>query len=225
MITRKKEAYIIDEYAVSIEKISDVKNDGATTKLLAYQHLKRFYDIVLSILGLIVAFPILIPFLIFIPLETPGNPFFSQERVGRNGKYFNLYKLRSMGINAEKNGAQWAQTNDPRVTKIGAFIRKTRIDEIPQLFNVLKGDMSLIGPRPERPVFTAQFNEEIPGFINRLSVKPGLTGWAQVNGGYDITPGEKFKLDLHYIKNQGLVMDIVILIKTVKVICTGSGAR
>lgn len=130
-----------------------------------------------------------------------------------------------MGVNAEKNGAQWATKNDPRVTKVGAFIRKTRIDELPQLFNVLKGDMSLIGPRPERPMFTAQFNEEIPGFIDRLQVKPGITGWAQVNGGYDITPREKLELDRYYINNMSFWLDLKIILKTIKVCITGDGAR
>ena len=130
-----------------------------------------------------------------------------------------------MRIDAEKNGAQWAQKNDPRITKVGNFIRKTRIDEIPQLLNILKGDMGLIGPRPERPELTYQFNEEIPGFINRLVVKPGLTGWAQVNGGYEISPQEKLVWDLDYIKNRSILMDIKIILRTVKVVITGEGAR
>ncbi len=130
-----------------------------------------------------------------------------------------------MRIDAEQHGAQWAQVNDPRILKVGKFMRKTRIDEIPQLFNILKGDMSIIGPRPERPMFTMQFNEEIDGFINRLLVKPGLTGWAQVNGGYDMTPAEKFKWDLDYIQSRNVFIDIKIILKTVKVILTGEGAR
>lgn len=130
-----------------------------------------------------------------------------------------------MGVDAEKNGAQWAQKNDPRVTKVGAFIRKTRIDELPQLWNILIGEMSLVGPRPERPLFTAQFNEEIPGFIDRLKVTPGLTGWAQINGGYDISPEEKINLDRYYINNQSYWLDIKIVLKTVKVCVTGNGAR
>lgn len=115
--------------------------------------------------------------------------------------------------------------DDPRVTKVGSFIRKTRIDELPQLINVLKGEMSLIGPRPERPVFTQQFNEEISGFEKRLIVKPGITGWAQVNGGYDISPEEKLSLDIYYIRNLSILTDIKIIFKTVKVVITGDGAR
>src|SRR5699024_7760636 len=115
------------------------------------------------------------------------------------------------------NGAKWALANDPRVTRVGKFIRKTRIDELPQVINIIKGDMSLVGPRPERPMFTAEFSKEIPGFTKRLSVKPGLTGWAQVNGGYDITPEEKLNLDLYYINNKSLKTDLSILFKTIKV--------
>lgn len=118
-----------------------------------------------------------------------------------------------------------AQKDDPRVTKIGKFIRKTRIDEIPQLFNILKGDMSLIGPRPERPELTYEFDKEIPGFIERLSIKPGLTGLAQVNGGYDISPKDKLKWDMIYIKNRSILLDISIVLKTVGVVFTGEGAR
>jgi len=135
-----------------------------------------------------------------------------------------MYKLRSMYENAEENGAQWAEEDDPRVTKVGKFIRRTRLDELPQLFNVLKGDMSLVGPRPERPIFTYQFNEQIPGFINRLQVKPGLTGWAQVNGGYKLTPAEKLEYDLYYIENRTIWLDIKIMLKTIMVVLTGKGA-
>lgn len=190
-----------------------------------YDYTKRILDVFLSLVGLIITFPIVIVFVMLIRLESPGPAFFIQERVGKDGRYFNLIKLRSMVIDAEKNGAQWAKKNDSRITKVGSFIRKTRIDELPQLINVLKGDMSLVGPRPERPVFTAQFDEEIPGFVNRLLVKPGLTGWAQVNGGYDITPEEKYKLDMYYIKNRGFIMDLLICLKTIVIVFTGNGAR
>lgn len=190
-----------------------------------YDYAKRFIDILLSIVGLIIGIPLIVIFSILIVLETPGAPIYSQERVGKNGKHFTIYKLRSMYKDAEKNGAKWACKNDPRVTKVGAFIRKTRIDEIPQLFNILKGDMSIVGPRPERPIFTYQFNEEIPGFINRLRVKPGLTGWAQVNGGYEMTPRQKLEADLYYIENRSALLDLKIIFKTVKIVLTGDGAR
>ncbi|MGE8017828.1 sugar transferase [Peribacillus frigoritolerans] len=194
-------------------------------KDLLYLSIQRTMDIVLSLMGLIISLPIIVLFSILIKLETPGPVFFLQERVGLNGRYFKVIKLRSMGIDAEKNGAKWAEKNDPRVTKVGYFIRRTRIDEIPQLWNVVVGEMSLVGPRPERPMFTAEFNEKIPGFVNRLTVKPGISGWAQINGGYDISPNEKLKLDLYYIKNQSFLLDIKILIGTVKIVLTGNGAR
>ncbi len=186
---------------------------------------QRILDIILSLIGLIIGMPLMLIFGIFIKIEDKGPMTYKQERVGKNGRVFYIYKLRSMRTDAEKFGAKWADKDDPRITKVGKFIRKTRIDELPQLFNILKGDMSIIGPRPERPSFTAQFNEEIPGFINRLAIKPGLTGWAQVNGGYEITPEEKLKEDMHYIRNRSVSLDIKILFMTVKVVLTGDGAR
>lgn len=150
---------------------------------------QRIMDLVLSIIGLVIGLPLIAIFGILIKIEDKGPITYKQERLGKCGRRFYIYKLRSMRTDAEKFGAQWAEKDDPRITKVGKFIRKTRIDEIPQLFNILKGDMGLIGPRPERPNFTVQFNEEIPGFINRLAIKPGLTGWAQVNGGYEIKIG------------------------------------
>jgi lipopolysaccharide/colanic/teichoic acid biosynthesis glycosyltransferase len=190
-----------------------------------YLYLKRVYDIFLAATGFLIALPIVVIFAALIVLETPGSPFYVQERIGKNGKRFKMVKLRSMRNDAEKEGAKWAVVNDPRITKVGAFIRKTRIDELPQLISVLKGDMSIVGPRPERPVFTAQFNKEIKGFENRLLVKPGLTGLAQVSGGYDISPREKLKYDLVYIQNLTFSLELKIILKTFKVIFTGDGAR
>lgn len=186
---------------------------------------QRVLDIVLSVIGLLIGIPLMVIFGILIKVEDNGPITYKQERLGKGGKKFYIYKLRSMRTDAEKFGAQWAEKDDPRITKVGKFIRKTRIDEIPQLFNILKGDMSIIGPRPERPSFTEEFNKEIPGFINRLAVKPGLTGWAQVNGGYEITPEEKLKEDIFYIKNRSILLDLKILFKTVQVVLTGDGAR
>lgn len=191
-----------------------------------YEFFKRIFDIIIAIIGLIIGLPFLIVFGVAIKLEDGGPIFYKQERLSKNNKIFFVYKLRSMRIDAEKNGMQqWAQKNDIRITKTGKFIRKTRIDEIPQFLNILKGDMSLIGPRPERPELTYKFNEEIPGFMDRLLIKPGLTGLAQVNGGYDISPEEKLKWDLNYIKNRSLFMDIKIIFKTIIVVFTGEGAR
>ena len=190
-----------------------------------YDIFSRILDILLSLLGLSIGIPLIIIFGILVKLEDGGPIIYKQERLGKDGKIFNLYKIRSMRIDAEKFGVQWAQNNDPRVLKVGKFIRKTRIDEIPQLFNILKGDMSIVGPRPERPMFTMQFNEEIDGFVNRLSVKPGLTGLAQVNGGYEMTPKEKLNWDLKYIQNKNIFLDINIIFKTISIILTGYGAR
>ena len=130
-----------------------------------------------------------------------------------------------MYIDAEKDGPKWASENDERITKVGRIIRKTRIDELPQLFNILKGDMSIIGPRPERPELIKEFIKYIPDFNDRLLVKPGITGWAQVNGGYSLTPEEKLEFDKYYIKNRGFKLDLLILIKTIIVIFTSHGAR
>ncbi|WP_088291053.1 sugar transferase [Bacillus mycoides] len=187
--------------------------------------IKYLLDFMFSSVGLIVLMPVILIFSILIVLESPGSPFYLQERLGLNGKRFRVIKLRSMRNDAEKNGAKWAEKNDPRVTKMGLFIRKTRIDELPQLFNILKGEMSLVGPRPERPIFTEKFERDIPGFKKRLEVKPGLTGWAQVNGGYEITPKEKLNLDVYYINHASIILDFKIIIKTVRVVITGDGAR
>ena len=190
-----------------------------------YKITKRIFDILFSLILLIVASPILIVSLIIVFLQDFKNPIFSQKRVGVRNEEFTIYKIRSMVHDAEKNGAKWAEKNDMRVTLFGKFIRKTRIDVLPQLWNVIKGEMSLIGPRPELEVFYRKFEETIPNFRDRLAVKPGLAGWAQVNGGYDITPEEKLRYDLEYIDNLSFKLEIKILLKTIKVIFTGEGAR
>lgn len=205
--------------------IKEILDFSLITENKVYAIYSRILDICLSLIGLIIGIPLIIIFGILIKLEDNGPIIYKQERVGKHGKIFNLYKLRSMRTDAEKFGAQWAQQNDPRILKVGKFIRKTRVDEIPQLLNILKGDMSIIGPRPERPMFTMQFNEAIDGFINRLLVKPGLTGLAQVNGGYEMTPEEKFKWDMEYIQKRNIYVDIIVIFKTVKVVLTGEGAR
>ena len=190
-----------------------------------YYIVKRAIDIIVCLIGLVIALPIMVIVGIAIKLESKGPIIYKQERVGLEGRTFTIYKLRSMYIDAEKNGAQWACKDDPRVTKVGRFIRKTRIDELPQLINILKGDMSIVGPRPERPILTYKFNEEIPGFVNRLQVKPGLTGWAQVTGGYELSPKEKLEKDMYYIENQSLWLDFKIMFKTIFVVFNGDGAR
>ncbi len=151
---------------------------------------------------------------------------YSQERVGLDGKNFSIYKFTSMGTDAEKNGIQWAQKNDPRVTKVGKFIRKFRIDELPQLYNVIIGDMYFVGPRPERPQFTEDFSHSIPYYNQRHSVKPGLTGWAQLQYPYGSSEKdalEKLKFDLYYIRNRNFTLDMLILLKTSEIILFGKG--
>ncbi|MGE6630243.1 sugar transferase [Bacillus sp. NPDC077027] len=216
------------EKAMNLYRDFEVRRNHSfalTEHIVRYLFAKRLIDFVLSFIGAILSTPIILLFAILIKLETPGPAFYIQERVGKDGIYFRLWKLRSMRIDAENGGAKWAQKNDPRVTRIGSFIRKTRIDELPQFINVLKGDMSIVGPRPERPMFTAEFNRSIPGFTKRLTVKPGLTGLAQVNGGYEMSPSEKLEYDLHYIQSLTFSLDTKIMVKTLKVIVTGDGAR
>lgn len=190
-----------------------------------YPFIRRIVEVLIAVFLLVLTLPTTLVVAVLIKLESPGPVLYRQERLGLNWKKFYIYKFRSMRVDAEKNGPQWAKKNDPRVTKIGRFIRQTRIDEIPQLFNVIKGDMSLIGPRPERECFTRKFAKKIPQFTQRLSVKPGLTGWAQVNGGYDVSPEQKFEMDMYYIRHQSPFLDLKILLKTVKVVLTGEGAR
>ncbi|MED2151241.1 sugar transferase [Bacillus thuringiensis] len=174
---------------------------------------------------LLLTIPIMLFFCIMITLETSGAPIYFQERLGINGKKFNVFKLRSMVKDAEMNGPQWAKEHDQRITKVGLFIRKTRIDELPQLLNILRGDMSFVGPRPEREFFYNEFDAYIPEFKDRLMVKPGLTGWAQINGGYNLDPKEKLRLDMEYIEMKTIRMDIRILCKTVLIVLNGNGAR
>lgn len=186
---------------------------------------KRAFDIVCSSLGLLIlAIPMLIIALL-VTLDSPGSPIFKQERLGLHGKPFMIYKFRSMRLDAEVNGPKWADKEDKRCTRFGAFLRKTRIDELPQLWNILVGDMSFVGPRPERQYFYEQFEKYIVGFSNRLVVTPGLTGYAQVNGGYELEPEEKIVYDMEYIEKRSVLMDIKCLAKTVSLIFTHEGAR
>ncbi|MFC1595935.1 undecaprenyl-phosphate glucose phosphotransferase [Candidatus Margulisiibacteriota bacterium] len=180
---------------------------------------KRIFDIVLSLTALVFLAPLFILITITIKLTSPGPVFYSQERTGLNGHPFDLYKFRSMEADAEKDtGPVFSQDkDDPRVTDIGKLLRATSLDEIPQLFNVLRGDMSLVGPRPERPYFVDKYNKEIPNFMSRHKIRGGITGWAQVNGRAELTvkPEEKLRYDLYYIENWNLLIDIKILIRTI----------
>lgn len=207
------------------EHLEEIVEHMEDKTVYPYYFFKRVFDFLFSLILLVATSPVVLIAIICIVIESFGNPFYTQERVGHLGRSIRIIKLRSMRLDAEKNGAQWAKDHDNRVTKVGHFIRKTRIDELPQLMNVLKGEMSLIGPRPERPMFTEQFCYDVPGFEKRLQVRPGLTGLAQVSGGYEHTPAQKLEYDVEYIKNYGLLQDLKIFIKTIGVVVTGDGAR
>ena len=184
---------------------------------------------VIAIIGIIVAFPLMLLTALAVRFSSPGTVLFRQTRVGRNNAPFTLYKFRSMYVNAEsETGAVWAAKDDPRVTPVGRVIRKTRIDELPQLFNVLKGEMSIVGPRPERPEFVKALSEQIPYYRQRHCVRPGITGWAQINYKYGDTLEDtvtKLEYDLYYIKNMSLSMDIYIIFHTVKAMLLSRGAQ
>ncbi|ELA07982.1 undecaprenyl-galactosyl transferase [Moraxella macacae 0408225] len=189
---------------------------------------KQLLDMLVVILVSPLVVPICVLTAVAIRFESPGKAIFVQERVGQGGKLFKIYKFRSMYSDAEKHGAKLAQKNDSRVTKIGKFIRKTRIDELPQFINVLKGEMSLIGPRPEQLSFVKEFEQKIPFYNYRHIVKPGISGWAQVTQGYAGNEDEtalKIQYDFFYIKNISLALDLLIVIKTVQTMLTGFGAR
>lgn len=180
--------------------------------------LQRVVDVILSLAGIILLSPLLLLLVLLVPVESKGKAIYKQKRVGLNGRVFTLYKFRSMVENAEQNGPVWAQENDPRVTRFGRFLRTSRLDELPQLLNILKGEMSMIGPRPERPEFVAELRERIPHYDFRHMLTPGLTGWAQVMYSYTNSVDEaarKLEYDLYYIKNHSIQLDFAILIKTV----------
>ena len=190
--------------------------------------LKKVFDKAFSLIGVLLSFPVMIAAAALIKWESPGPVLYRQKRVGWEEKEFELIKFRSMRADAEANGAVWAQENDPRVTKVGKIIRLLRIDELPQLWNVLKGEMSFVGPRPERPEFVNILKEEIPYYSLRHAVRPGITGWAQVNYPYGASKEdalEKLQYELYYIKNMSMFLDFHILLKTVRVMLFRKGAR
>jgi sugar transferase (PEP-CTERM system associated) len=190
--------------------------------------LKRLFDVTVSGVFVVLTLPVMAVTAIAIRFEGPGPIFYVQERVGLNGRRFRLKKFRSMMVNAETDGPRWAAANDQRITRIGALIRKTRIDEIPQIFNVLRGDMSFIGPRPERPFFVETLAKEIPYYNERHRVKPGISGWAQINFPYTASvedAREKLTYDLYYVKNRSLFLDFVILLQTARVVLWPEGVR
>lgn len=190
---------------------------------------KRAFDIVSSGLLLLVGLPVMVLAAVAIKLDSPGPVIYRQERVGQGGRKFWCIKLRSMRTDAEKDGvARWASKNDSRVTRVGAFIRKTRIDELPQLISVLRGEMSMVGPRPERPSFVEQLREQIPYYDLRHTVKPGVTGWAQVRYAYGASVDDarrKHQFDLYYVKNNSIWLDMIVLLETVAVVLFREGAQ
>jgi len=206
---------------------------GGTANIMAsfswYWGVKRIFDLILSSSLLILAFPILFLAMVLIKVTSPGPVLYFQKRIGHNGHRFTIAKLRTMYIDAEKSGKPcWAQKDDKRITRVGKWLRRYRIDELPQLINVLKNEMSLIGPRPERPYFYSKLIKKIPFYAERLLVKPGLSGWAQVNFKYAASKKEaeeKLLYDLYYIQNMSLALDVLIALKTLKVIFTGKGAQ
>ncbi|NLT71326.1 MAG: exopolysaccharide biosynthesis polyprenyl glycosylphosphotransferase, partial [Verrucomicrobiaceae bacterium] len=179
------------------------------------RYLKRFVDIIGGLVGLLLAAPVIGLFAILIYRESPGPIFYRQRRLGASGSTFEMVKLRSMKLNAETDGVGWTVKDDPRCLRVGAFMRRWNIDEIPQFWNVLKGEMSLVGPRPERPELIEQFKEEIPHYNARHHIKPGITGWAQVNGlRGDTDLSERVRFDLHYIENWNVLFDFQIMLLT-----------
>ncbi|HKC89329.1 MAG TPA: exopolysaccharide biosynthesis polyprenyl glycosylphosphotransferase, partial [Blastocatellia bacterium] len=195
---------------------------GRWTRL--YRRLGRVLDVVSSLIGIALSLPIMVLTAIAIRIESPGPVVYTQERVGLRGRKFRIFKLRSMHADAEARGPVWACENDPRVTRVGRVIRRLHIDETPQFFNILRGEMSLIGPRPERPEFVERLEDRIPYYSERHLVKPGLTGWAQVSYPYGVSfedAREKLQYDLYYVKNQSPLLDAIILLETARVVLFG----
>lgn len=209
-------AHVVEVERIDVDKLP---------KKHVYHAVKRAFDILSCGTALVVLSPVVLLTAAAVKLDSQGPAFFSQERLGKDGKPFMLHKFRSMRVDAEAEGAQWASDEDPRVTRVGKFLRKSRLDEVPQFWNVVKGDMSLVGPRPERAVFYDEFEKYIHGFSQRLLVTPGITGLAQVSGGYDLKPAEKVVYDIEYIKSQSIVMDLKVILRTFGVLANHKGAR
>lgn len=210
----------------SLRPSSLIFSNGFRQSRMRWQ--KRGIDFFMSLLGMIFFSPWMVLLPLLIKLDSRGPVFYRQERVGEGARLFHLLKFRSMLPDAEKNGPLWAGLEDPRITGLGRYLRKWRLDEIPQLINVLKGDMSFVGPRPERPFFVEQLRNEIPFYSQRHSIKPGITGWAQIRYPYGASREDalqKLKYDLYYIKNMSLWLDLLIIFETVKVVLFGKGSR
>ncbi|MDP3799924.1 MAG: sugar transferase [bacterium] len=213
---------------VNLENVNHLwfLNNIVSGKRSFYETIKRFFDFILSILLIPIFILLGIVISLLIKIEGGGPVFYSQLRVGQKGKNFNLIKFRTMRTDAEKNGAQWTIENDKRVTKVGKFLRKTRLDELPQIINIIKGEMAFVGPRAERPEFHKLLVREIPFYDRRYLVKPGLTGWAQINYTYGSSvedTKEKLSYDFYYLKNRSLVFDVGIILKTINIVLSGLG--
>lgn len=212
----KKIAERFHQYLASVESMRRMQPSKG------YLIIKRCIDILVGIIGLLLLSPIFLVMAIAIKLDSSGPVFFSQKRVGKNGKMFMIHKFRTMVKDAEaKTGPIWAKNEDPRITKVGKFLRKTKLDELPQLWNLLKGQMTLVGPRPERPEFTEQFVQIIPAFARRLDVTQGITGLAQLRNGYDDCPisiYKKLRFDVKYMKVMSLSVDIRLLMETIRAV-------
>jgi sugar transferase (PEP-CTERM system associated) len=230
---------VVDSATFLERETGKVDLDGAYPSWLIFSHgfkrspfgdtAKRAMDVVLSMALLIATLPLLAMVTLAIKLDSPGPVFYRQARVGLRGQIFSIYKFRSMVTDAEgSSGAKWAQAGDPRITRVGRFIRRTRIDEIPQVLNVLKGEMSFVGPRPERPEFVKELIKDIRFYNERHRATPGLTGWAQINYPYGASvkdANEKLKYDLYYLKNKSLLLDVFIILQTLRIVVFGEGVR
>jgi sugar transferase (PEP-CTERM system associated) len=215
---------------LSIENLrpsSLIFSDGFKRSVI-FKRIKRGFDVVLSIVGLAVTMPLNVLLSAAIKVDSPGPVLYKQERVGKDGRLFRLLKFRSMREDAEPNGPVWADVSDDRTTRVGKVIRKLRLDEIPQMLNVLRGEMSFVGPRPERPFFVEQLRKELPYYFQRHTVKPGITGWAQIKYPYGASKEdalEKLKYDYYYIKHMSLIFDLMVIMETIKTVLLSRGAR
>jgi sugar transferase (PEP-CTERM system associated) len=201
---------------------------SSSRRIAFYRHVRRLLDVSLSVVGLILSVPVMILTAIAIKLESRGPILYTQTRVGQRNQNFTIMKFRSMRVDAEPDGAVWAEEHDPRITRVGRIIRKLRVDELPQFVNIIRGEMAFVGPRPERPEFVAQLEREIPYYSQRHLVKPGLTGWAQIRYPYCASIEDaiqKLQYDLYYVKNQSLLLDVITLFETVRIVLFGRGAR
>jgi sugar transferase (PEP-CTERM system associated) len=201
---------------------------GTSRRILLYGQIRRLLDVTLSGIGLVLSLPMMALAAIAIRLESSGPILYRQVRVGQHNRRFTIMKFRSMKVDAEPDGPVWAEENGPRITRVGRVIRKLRIDELPQFINIIRGEMSFIGPRPERPEFVEQLEADIPYYSQRHLVKPGLTGWAQIRYPYCASIEDaiqKLQYDLYYIKNQSLLLDVITLFETARIVLFGRGAR